>query len=259
MAHLAQLPFEAFEEVPTGWQTSLPADEWTQSLRTELNELMDLVSFDIEVNLLPAKNWNAIWEAGFKEIVLGDFCQIRAPFHDRRLDVTHSIVIDPRMAFGTGHHETTRLVIRAMRQVNASGAHVLDFGAGTGILSILAQKMGASRIFAVECDPVAFDNLKENIAVNESNVIRCQLTENLLSFTSEAFDLVLANITRNVLVKHMPQIFRILKLDGIAIFSGFLQVDETIMCKSMIDAGGRVETSFSENGWLSIIAKKQST
>ena len=216
-----------------------------------------MIPFAIEVEELPDKNWNAVWEAGFSEIVIGDFCQIHAPFHKERTDVTHSIIIDPRMAFGTGHHETTRLVIKALQRLNVKEWSVLDFGSGTGVLAILAEKMGASEVIAVERDPMAFENLMENINVNQATQIRCVLSEKLDQFADTQFDLILANITRNVLIDNMSDIFRVMRLNSFVILSGFLKDDVGLMMDAVKKVGGEVISEYSENDWRSIIVRKR--
>jgi ribosomal protein L11 methyltransferase len=206
---------------------------------------------------LEDRNWNALWEASFQEIMIDQFCQIRAPFHPVRLDVDHSITIDPRMAFGTGHHETTRLVIRKMKVLTIKGKSVLDFGAGTGILAILAHKMGADQVIALESDTTAFSILEENILANDASAIRCSLKDSLVSQGIHQFDIVLANITRNVLLDHLAQIFRVLKLGGIGILSGFLASDRVLMKDAIEQLNGEIQLAEEENDWMALTFLKK--
>jgi len=246
----------AFEEIADGWQTSIDYVAWTPKLKEKIETLFEIVPFAMEIKLLEDQNWNEIWEASFKEILIDDFCQIRAPFHPHREDVSYSIMIDPRMAFGTGHHETTRLVIRALRDLSVRDKMVVDFGAGTGILAILASLMGASQIRAIENDPVALDNLEENVQLNDATRIHCGLASNLNDFDSNSVDILLANITRDVLSAELSDIFRILKDNGVIVLSGFLHVDLEIMESAIKRINGRLTSVIEENSWIAITAKK---
>ena len=256
MALLAQFPFSAFEETAYGLSTSISSSLWTEDLRYGLLELKNLIPFSFEIEQKEDENWNAIWEASFKEILIGNFCQIRASFHAVNQSVDYSITIEPRMAFGTGHHETTRLVIKALQRISIKGETVIDYGAGTGILAMLASKMGAAAISAVECDPIAFENLKENMRSNDTTHVECQLSDRIDSSSQSNVGLVLANITRNILLQNLRMIFQVLRPGGIAVLSGFLQGDRKSMEEAIYRFGGTVESVLTENNWLALICKK---
>ena len=150
----------------------------------------------------------------FKEILIDDFCQIRAPFHTPNDRVNHQVLIEPRMAFGTGHHETTRLVIRALRNQTISQKTICDFGSGTGILAILSHKMRASEVVAIEHDPVAYENLIDNIELNDSASIKTILADGLDSIAPLSIDNLLVNITKNVILNHLPSMEAVLAPNG---------------------------------------------
>jgi len=250
IALLAELPFNAFEEVDDGVVTALPELSWNEDVRQYIESLKDQVPFTYTVETEKVRNWNAVWESKFREIIIGDFCSIRAPFHQPSASCRHDIIIEPRMAFGTGHHETTRLMIRSMETHTLTGTKVMDFGSGSGILAILAAKMGADEVWAVENDEQAFVNLKENILINEGDQIIAHCSDNLSDFKSEGFDFVLANITRNVLSDHAPELARILKKNGLLIISGFLGKDREILVNTFLAEGLKAISHLDENDWI---------
>ena len=257
LALLQNLPFQAFEEVEDGLITGVDSEEVTDDFVEQLRSFQQIVAFDYVKQKMDDENWNAVWEATFREILIDDFCQIRAPFHPKRDDVSHTIMIEPRMAFGTGHHETTRLMIRAMRDLDICNLQVGDFGSGTGILAILALKLGAGGVKAIECDPVAFENLLENTILNHADAISCLLGDNLSSMEDEALDVLLVNITRNTLLHHLPEFARVLKVGGYLLLAGFLEHDMEVIVKRAHDYRFSLQNHYGENDWLSLTLIKE--
>ncbi|MBK8506239.1 MAG: 50S ribosomal protein L11 methyltransferase [Saprospiraceae bacterium] len=218
-----------------------------------IDSLQEVVPFICSIEQDEEKNWNALWEADFKEIVIDDFCIIRAPFHHPNSQFPFEIVIEPRMAFGTGHHETTRLMMRSMQMWSYSGksdAKVLDFGSGSGVLAILAGKMGAAEISAIENDEHAFVNLKENINYNDQPIISAHCKDHLREVDVASLDLVLANITRNVLQEHASDLARILAKNGALIVSGFLKKDHEVIVDTFNELGLISMSFLEENDWI---------
>lgn len=251
--YLSALPFTAFEEPSPGILiTGLNDAEWQDDYLMEIDKIKEYLSFSYRLETEPDQNWNAIWEASFREIVVDDFCRIRAPFHQSTAQVKYDILMEPRMAFGTGHHETTRLVIRSMATMPIAGGTVLDFGAGTGVLAILAHLMGADQVVAIEHDPVAFENLEENVEINHAGAIDCFLAGNLDGCTNGEVDVLLANITRNVIIEHLPSMFKTVKSHGLIVLSGILQMDEQKVHEVVIGLGGQQLQRFEENEWVAL-------
>ena len=230
--------------------TGIAESEWKQEYQDYLQNLSRELPFTYSIEKEVQKNWNAIWESEFREIQIDHFCLIRAPFHHSAGKFKYEIVIEPRMAFGTGHHETTRLMIRSMRDLAIAQKKVLDFGAGSGVLAILAAKMGASAAYALEKDDQAFINLEENVLFNHQEIITCLCKDHLMDFTPGSFDVVLANITRNVLVEHVSPLTAVLTAGGNLVLSGFLKKDHEIIVETFQNAGLHPMTFLEENDWI---------
>ncbi len=246
------LPFDAFEETNEGYVSAIEKHLVDTQLLAHIGQLQQRIPFDFVMRDFENRNWNAIWEASFKEMLMDDFCQIRAPFHPIAQDVEHQIIIEPRMAFGTGHHETTRLMIRAMREMGLKNKDVCDFGSGTGILAILAKKMGARYVVAVERDAEAFENLKDNVQLNQTAEVVTLWNDHLEEMTTNAFDVFLVNITRNVILQLMPEISRVLSTNGDLVMSGFLIENKWEMMKIAGDHDLQLTGQYRENDWLSL-------
>ncbi len=180
------------------------------------------------VNQIEEQNWNATWESSFSPVRVGSFAAIRADFHEVVKDVEYEIIITPKMSFGTGHHATTYLVMKAMNDMFGQGqalkgVDVLDFGTGTGVLAILASKMGAKQVVAVDNDSWSINNAGENIEMNGCGNIELSLAEELP--TGKTFDLILANINKHILLDHCKAIVMALKPGGTVLLSGILSSD----------------------------------
>ncbi|MCB0688370.1 MAG: 50S ribosomal protein L11 methyltransferase [Saprospiraceae bacterium] len=256
IAMMIDLPFTAFEEVEEGFVTAVQEADWKVKDQEFIDQLQRNVHFNYSVVKEEPQNWNAIWESGFKEIIIDSFCTIRAPFHKTSAESTYEIVIEPRMAFGTGHHETTRLMVRSMQKISLIGKQALDFGSGSGILAILAVKMGANPVFAVESDEQAVVNLLENIRYNNTDEITARCNDQLVDFPTTIFDVVLANITRNVLMDHANELRRITKKNGTLTLSGFLSKDHDVILQTFKQADFEPIFFLEENDWIAQTFKK---
>jgi ribosomal protein L11 methyltransferase len=181
-----------------------------------------MFSFSYYVSLIPQRNWNEIWESNFESLIIGDRVFVRATFHEPRPQFKYEIVIDPKMAFGTGHHQTTAMMINLMLENDFRNKKVLDMGCGTGILAIMAAKLRAAEIIAIDHDHVCFESTIENAALNNIPNIKaiCGSKEVI---PDEQFDIILANINRNILIDQMKRYSKALKVDGEIFFSGFYE------------------------------------
>lgn len=220
---LGDIGFDTFEELEFGFKAYIPADDFDQiALDEALAAYRDMFTFSYEVTLIPQKNWNEVWESNFEPITIRDKIFVRATFHDPRPEFEYEIVIDPKMAFGTGHHQTTSMMLELMLENDMQGKKALDMGCGTGILAIMAAKLGATEITAIDYDPVCYDSTVENALLNNITNIKavCGSKEVI---PNEQFDVILANINRNILLDQIQHYSEVLKPDGELYLSGFYE------------------------------------
>jgi ribosomal protein L11 methyltransferase len=220
---LGDIGFDTFEEVEFGFKAYIPSDDFNEELLQEiLLPYQDMFTFSYGITLIPQKNWNEVWESNFEPIVIGTEVFVRATFHEPRPEYKYEIVIDPKMAFGTGHHQTTAMMLQLMLENDFAGKKVLDMGCGTGILAIMAAKLGATDITAIDYDPVCYDSTIENAQLNHIGNIKaiCGSKEVI---PDEQYDTILANINRNILIDQMASYDKALKTEGEIYFSGFYE------------------------------------
>lgn len=175
------------------------------------------------MTLLPEKNWNEDWEKNFTPVQVDQFCAVRAHFHAPVPGVTHELVITPKMSFGTGHHATTYMMLQAMQNIDFQGKVVLDLGTGTGVLAILAEKLRAARVVAIDNDDWSIENASENIT--ENHCINISLVKSDIVPENQHFDIILANISKHVLLGQMAGVGQQLNLGGVILMSGLLHED----------------------------------
>lgn len=198
LAMLGNYPFEVFEEDSGLINAFLPGNISPESLFEDLTTLALSFPFSYEVENLPEENWNIQWESNFSPIKINDFCYVRADFHPPVLGFKHELVITPRMAFGTGHHETTFMMMEAMESIHFKDKQVFDFGCGTGILAILASKLGARKVIALDIEEPAVENSIENAKLNGVGAQMEVFGGDLNAVSLADQDIILANINRNV-------------------------------------------------------------
>ena len=223
---LGEISFDTFEETEHGFNAYVPFDDFNQErLDALLNPFYELFPFSYTLNFIEQKNWNEVWESNFESITIGNQIYVRATFHEPRPEVEHEIVIDPKMAFGTGHHQTTAMVLQLMLENNFSGKNVLDMGCGTGILAIMAAQSGADKITAIDYDPVCYESTLENAQLNRINNIKaiCGSKE---AIPDDLYDTILANINRNILLDQMQRYAEVLKPGGEMYLSGFYETPD---------------------------------
>lgn len=242
MAELEELPFESFTSEDPFLKCYIPKDGYNaQRLRLMLSGLEE-DSFSVEdfsARLIPATNWNALWESNFSPIVVDGRCTIKASFHKGLKKTRFNITIDPKMAFGTGHHQTTYMMCKALLDNEASvkGKVVMDMGCGTAILAILAAKMGAAHVYGIDIDAVAAVSAFDNARLNK-------VSRHVETYCGDAsllqmgkYDVLLANINRNILLQDIPTYSRSLRKDGLLFVSGFY-TEDLPMIQGVANAAG---------------------
>ncbi|MBO4481762.1 MAG: 50S ribosomal protein L11 methyltransferase, partial [Bacteroidales bacterium] len=219
-----------------------------------VRQLLKENPFGVEVNysasVIEAQNWNALWESNYSPVLIADRCYIRAPFHPHRDDVDFEIVIEPKMSFGTAHHETTSLMIEYVLEEPLAGKELLDMGAGTGVLAILSRMRGASPVTAIDNDEWAYENNIENNARNGVSDIRVILGD-ASALHDMHYDVIIANINRNILLRDMQYYIKVLNDNGIIFFSGFYQGEDLDAIKAETARWGLEFVSNKEkNKWV---------
>lgn len=256
VAFLSDSPFDTFEETPDGLCAYAPVTASEQEIETQLADLQEQFEFTWTKEIIPGQNWNELWESNFQPVIVGDFCAVRADFHEPIPGKKWELVINPKMAFGTGHHETTWQCIAAIEHLPMSGAKVLDYGCGTGILAILASKEGASEVEAVDIETESYLNTVDNCAANGVTNVTTRLGT-LEAVQGRDFDGILANINRHVILDSLPALANLLKPNGWLLISGILLADETVVTEAAA-AVGIVKKEMNHRGnWLCGVFRKE--
>lgn len=255
IASLSEAGFESFMETETGLQAFIPESSFDSSFPDQLELLKgDLAAVSYQVETIAEQNWNAVWESDFHPIEVGDKCRIRAPFHASR-DVPYEIIVAPKMSFGTGHHETTWLMMKQMLDLEIAGKSVLDMGTGTGVLAILAAKMGSAEVVAIDNDSHAFENAIENVALNQPVDIAVEKGA-ADQINGRTFQVILANINKNVLLHDMQTFTDALEKEGELLLSGFFESDVTDLVRKAETCGLRLHRKSEKNHWAVLELQK---
>ncbi len=234
-------------------KTFMLADQFEEDqVQNELDIIFNKYGLTYSKSIIKEQNWNAVWESNFDPVRVGDFVGIRAHFHPTfEPAVEFDIKITPKMSFGTGHHPTTFTMIQLMQKIDFDAKTVYDFGTGTGILAILAEKLGAKKVHAVDNDDWCIENAEENISNNESKVITIEKVESALQ--KQQYDIVLANVNRHIIEANMDELTLIGKPDGILVLSGLLIEDQSDIVKLASSKGWKLQQIQPLNGWVSIL------
>ncbi|MDR0606661.1 MAG: 50S ribosomal protein L11 methyltransferase [Bacteroidales bacterium] len=251
IAFLSELGYESFVETETGLLAYIPKSIFDrQKVETLYNDHPNWdFTFSFSFKDMEDQNWNAVWESNY-EAVLIDSCYIRAPFHPKREKIQYEIIIEPKMSFGTAHHQTTSLMIQYLLNENCDNKNVLDMGTGTGILSILAALRGAKSILAIDNDTWAYENCRENVEKNHISVIDTVLGD-ANNIGNRTFDLVLANINRNVLLHDIKIYANTLIEHGVLLLSGFYLSPDLQVIKEEAENNNLLLDSYKEqDNWI---------
>lgn len=257
MAELAEIGFDTFLENETGFEAYVEEEGYDKSLLMTLKEKYDKpASLIFTFEKIQKKNWNEEWEKNYEPIIVDDRCLIRAEFHKVEKEYPFEITITPKMSFGTGHHQTTYLMIKNQMDIDHQGKRVMDAGCGTAILSVMASKLGAIEVEAFDIDEWSVINGQENIEVNECNNITLHQGKITDVNLSGKFDIILANINKNVLLDEIRIYSDFLKQSGLLLLSGFYKHDiDDLLQESSFFKLSLLKSDEREN-WASLLLRK---
>jgi ribosomal protein L11 methyltransferase len=252
-AELAAVGFDSFMDEDAGFISSVAAENFDKEAFREVTEQYKDFILSFEIAEQELQNWNVLWESHYEPVEIGDLCCVRAHFHPENKKFQYSILITPKMSFGTGHHATTRMMLEYLLETDVKNKNVLDLGCGTAILAIMADKLGAKSVTGCDIDDWVIDNAEENIALNQAS---CKVFLGTAKNVAEdlTFEIVLANINLHVLREELPLYEKLLAKNGILFMSGFLSSDIQTLEEDAAKLGLKLtKIKITENGsWASL-------
>ncbi|MEE3144816.1 MAG: 50S ribosomal protein L11 methyltransferase [Bacteroidota bacterium] len=257
IAYLSEIDFNGFYEVDGILKAFISSTDFDELVFSSL--LGSLEGEDVEISYekleIENRNWNASWEANFDPVEIAQQLYIRAPFHEQKENFNSTIIIQPKMSFGTGHHQTTFLMCEAILRLDLVDKKVLDMGTGTGVLAILSEKKGSKDITAIDIEEWSIENCEENIVLNECTFIDTICGDvNLID--GKKFDVILANINKNILKKHLPKYFDSIYENGLLYLSGFFSTDVSELKTLANQVGFKVISTTVKDEWAILILQK---
>jgi|5_EtaG_2_1085323.scaffolds.fasta_scaffold00025_24 ribosomal protein L11 methyltransferase len=248
VAELAEIGFESFVDTEDGFEAYIQEADFDES-NIEQISLLSNEEFEIEytINKIAQQNWNEQWEKSFDPIFVDEKCMIRAPFHEKPTGNVIDIIVEPKMSFGTGHHETTHLIVSRLLNLDLIDKTVLDMGCGTGILAILAKKRNCGKVLAIDNDEWAYTNSVENCERN--NVDIEVVLGDVNQIESNKFDVIIANINRNILLRDMYFYADALNINGVLLLSGFFSIDKEVLTEEANKLGLTLIFENTKNEW----------
>ena len=256
-AELSEVGYDTFMDTDAGFNAYITEDIFSEaSLQEVIEKYAGMAEISYATQKIEKQNWNEEWEKNFEPLIIGNEVSVRASFHPKPENVTYDIVINPKMTFGTGHHETTTLMIENQLTLDHKGKRVLDMGTGTGILAIMACKLGAAEVVGVEIEDWSVENARENAEANNCQDITVHLGDVTVIHNNQPYDIVLANINRNVLLADLAAYTNLLKAGGPLVLSGFYTEDLPVLQEEAKNCGLIFEAARTKNNWVSAIFRK---
>jgi ribosomal protein L11 methyltransferase len=254
IALLDNIGFDGFEEDNQTLKACIAEEHFNENL---FNSIIDINIFKYSKSIIKKQNWNALWEADFKPIAIlhpitsKPFVYLKAGFHSNNDGYEFNIDVTPKMSFGTGHHATTYLMVQQMAHINFEDKQVIDFGTGTGVLAILAEKLGAKNVLAIDCDEWSIINTKENIETNNCSIILVEQAETIPA--GNKADVILANINLNIISENISAIKQSCNENVTLLFSGIMAHNETEIKSVIENAGFKIKSMVQKDGWLCLL------
>ncbi len=256
VAVMSEIGYYAFEETPANLQAYIMERDYDEAAYQDLlATYLPGQAIAIVKEVIPAKDWNAEWEANFHSVRVGSFCEVHPPHREADPEVQYHVKVAPKMAFGTGHHATTWLMLDQCSRLDFQGKSVLDMGSGTGVLGILAQQLGAASVTLIDIDPWSEENCKENAQLNGVTGLEIILGD-VTAIPAVCYDIILANINRNVLMADRDSYVAALKAGGYIAMSGFYDFDEAKVAAHFTAAGLRPVDRREKDSWVMLAYEK---
>lgn len=259
IAELSMIGFDAFIEQEDSFEASINKFLFDEaSIKKIFSYYSSTSKIEYSLHEIQEKNWNEAWEKDHEPVIIRDICMIRAEFHKVTKRYPIDIIINPKMSFGTGHHETTRMMIEILLDLYIENGSVLDVGCGTGILSIISEKRGAEKITALDTDSNAAENALENLNLNKCSNIDVMKGDILTLDKRLTFDIILVNISRNIIIGDFPYYVEHMKKEGKLILSGFLAEDNQKIIQKAETHALKLTNKITENNWSALVFEKKS-
>lgn len=255
IAELADLGFEGFIETEEGVTVYIPQDLYNKTAFVEVMQKYEIDETAFVTSTVAPQNWNAQWEANYEPIIVANRLAVLAPFHQPQKAYEQTIVIQPKNTFGTGHHETTQLVLELMLNQNFNNKQVFDYGCGTGVLGLMALKLGAANIIGNDIDAWCVDNIAENKMLNNLTDFEFRLGNLSVLHQAEKFDVVLANINKNILLNSFASIILHMQNNALLLISGFYETDLNDIVQKANEVGLQLNLHKEKNNWCAALLK----
>lgn len=259
IAELAEEGYEGFMENDNGFSAYIPQSKYSLLTFNDILLKYGLNPEAVPHSTIEPQNWNAQWEASYEPIIIADRIMVRAPFHPAGDEYKHVITIQPKNTFGTGHHETTQLMLELMLQQDFHGKRVFDYGCGTGVLGLVALKFGASYVVGNDIDKWCPENVEENKQLNSLHDFEFRLGDLSVLNEDERFDVILANINKNILMGSFGRLSDHLQEGSRLLISGFYEQDLGDLANAASSAGLQLQTHLTLNGWCAALFEKQAS
>ena len=257
MALLGELPFESFHEEEHAITGYIPNHAWRDDVKTFIDANAGIYFQSYTVEHVTDQNWNAVWESSFQPVVVDQYCYIRAAFHNPApAGFVHEVIIAPKMAFGTGHHATTWMMIRQMAEIDFKNKRVLDFGCGTGILAVVAAKEGADEIIGIDIQPEAIENSIEHAKMNGVESVCTFIEGGFEAAGTLPYDIILANINTKIIIEYFDELKALLRPKGFILLSGIMISDMPLIEDKLNISGLQKIADNRRDDWVQLTFTK---